>query len=95
MCARTWRTANADRHVRSGPRWHARGWLEQYSLKGSTSKSAVSRRFVKTTETALAELRTSGLDLVALMIDEVRFASTPAPSRSASTSRASSTRCRR
>jgi len=73
MCARTWRTANADRHVRTGPRWHARGWLEQYSLTGSTSKSAVSRRFVKTTEAALAELRTSGLDLVALMIDEVHF----------------------
>ena len=42
----------------------------------STSKSAVSRRFVAATETALAELLTadlSGLDLVALMIDGVHF----------------------
>lgn len=42
----------------------------------STSKSAVSRRFVKATETALAELLAadlSGLDLVALMIDGVHF----------------------
>jgi hypothetical protein len=40
----------------------------------STSKSAVSRRFVMATETALAELLAadlSGLDLVALMVDGV------------------------
>jgi hypothetical protein len=40
------------------------------------SKSAVSRRFVAATETALAELmsrRLDELDLVALMIDEVHF----------------------
>jgi len=43
----------------------------------STSKSAVSRRFVAATETALAELLAgdlSGLDLVALMVDGVHFA---------------------
>lgn len=43
----------------------------------STSKSAVSRRFVAATESALAELMTqdlSGLDLVAIMIDGVHFA---------------------
>jgi putative transposase len=42
----------------------------------STSKSAVSRRFVAATETALAELMTrrlDDLDLVALMIDGVHF----------------------
>ena len=42
----------------------------------STSKSAVSRRFVAATETALAELMTrrlDGLDLVALMVDGVHF----------------------
>jgi hypothetical protein len=42
----------------------------------STSKSAVSRRFVAATETALAELmsrRLDDLDLVALMIDGVHF----------------------
>ncbi len=42
----------------------------------STSKSAVSRRFVAATETALAELLAadlSQLDLVALMIDGVHF----------------------
>ena len=42
----------------------------------STSKSAVSRRFVKATETALAELMSadlSGLDLVAFMVDGVHF----------------------
>jgi putative transposase len=42
----------------------------------STSKSAVSRRFVAATETALAQLLAtdlSGLDLVALMIDGVHF----------------------
>lgn len=45
----------------------------------ATSKSAVSRRFVAMTETALAELLAqdlSGLDLVALMIDGVHFAET-------------------
>ncbi len=43
----------------------------------STSKSAVSRRFVERTETALGELLAadpSGLELVALMIDGVHFA---------------------
>ena len=42
-----------------------------------TSHSAVSRRFVAATETALAELMASdlsGLDLVALMVDGVNFA---------------------
>jgi hypothetical protein len=42
-----------------------------------TSRSAVSRRFVAATETALAELMTedlSALDLVALMVDGVHFA---------------------
>ena len=42
----------------------------------ATSKSAVSRRFVRQTETALAELLAcplEGLDLVALMIDGVHF----------------------
>jgi transposase-like protein len=42
----------------------------------STSKSAVSRRFVAQTETALADLLAadlSGLDLVALMVDGVHF----------------------
>lgn len=43
----------------------------------ATSKSAISRRFVAMTETALADLLSqdlSGLDLVALMIDGVHFA---------------------
>ena len=43
----------------------------------STSKSAVSRRFVAATESALADMLVadlSGLDLVALMIDGVHFA---------------------
>ncbi|HEV2811252.1 MAG TPA: IS256 family transposase [Acidimicrobiales bacterium] len=43
----------------------------------STSKSAVSRRFVAATETALGDMLAadlSGLDLVALMIDGVHFA---------------------
>ena len=43
----------------------------------STSKSAVSRRFVAETEAALAELLSadlSGLDLVAFMVDGVHFA---------------------
>jgi putative transposase len=42
----------------------------------STSKSAVSRRFIAATETALAELLAadlSGLDLVAVMVDGVHF----------------------
>lgn len=42
-----------------------------------TSRSAVSRRFIAATETALAELMVqdlSGLDLVALMVDGVNFA---------------------
>ena len=46
------------------------------STAASTSKSAVSRRFVAATETALAELMTrrlDDLDLVALMIDGVHF----------------------
>jgi len=43
----------------------------------STSKSAVSRKFVAMTETALVDLLAtdlSGLDLVAIMIDGVHFA---------------------
>ena len=43
----------------------------------STSKSAASRKFVRATETALAELLAadlSGLDVVALMVDGVHFA---------------------
>jgi transposase-like protein len=43
----------------------------------STSKSAISRRFVKATEHALADLMgadLSGLDLVAFMVDGVHFA---------------------
>jgi transposase-like protein len=43
----------------------------------ATSRSAVSRRFVQATETALAELlarRLDDLDLVALMVDGVHFA---------------------
>lgn len=43
----------------------------------STSRSAVSRRFVRATETALAELMTADLtelDVVAVMIDGVHFA---------------------
>ena len=51
---------------------------EQITEKATaTSKSAVSRRFVAMTETALAELLSrdlSGLALVALMIDGVHFA---------------------
>jgi hypothetical protein len=44
---------------------------------GSTSKSAISRRFVRATEQALADLMSadlSGLDLVAFMVDGVHFA---------------------
>ena len=56
--------------------WNRSG--EQVAETSSaTSKSAVSRRFVAMTETALAELLSqdlSGLDLVALMIDGVHFA---------------------
>jgi transposase-like protein len=47
------------------------------ALSRSTSKSAVSRRFVAATESALAELMTadlSELDLVAIMVDGVNFA---------------------
>jgi transposase-like protein len=47
------------------------------STARSTSKSAVSRRFVTATETALVNMLAadlSGLDLVALMIDGVHFA---------------------
>jgi hypothetical protein len=43
----------------------------------STSRSAVSRRFVAATETALAQLLAAdlpGLDLVVLMVDGVHFA---------------------
>jgi len=43
----------------------------------ATSRSAVSRRFVKMTETALGDLLgadLSGLDLVAFMVDGVHFA---------------------
>jgi putative transposase len=45
-------------------------------VASATSKSAVSRRFVAATETALAELMSrdlSGLDLVAFMVDGVHF----------------------
>jgi transposase-like protein len=47
------------------------------AMARSTSKSAVSRRFVAATETALADMLAAdlaGLDLVALMIDGVHFA---------------------
>jgi putative transposase len=50
---------------------------EVVKVASSTSKSAVSRRFVTATETALAGLLgadLSGLDLVALMVDGVHFA---------------------
>jgi putative transposase len=51
---------------------------EQVSTEStSTSKSAISRRFVKATEHALADLMSadlSGLDLVAFMVDGVHFA---------------------
>jgi transposase-like protein len=61
-------------------RWHA--GLEPVgeavtATARATSRSAVSRRFVRATETALAELLAadlSGLDLVAVMIDGVHFA---------------------
>jgi len=59
------------------------------------SKSAVSRRFVKMTETALADLLAadlSELDLVALMIDGVHFAESCCVVASASTSTGSSIR---
>ena len=63
----------------------------------ATSKSAVSRRFVAMTETALAELLSaalSGLDLVALMIDGVHFAQSCCVVASVSVSTGSSTRWR-
>ena len=47
------------------------------ATSSGTSKSAMSRKFVAATETALAELMSadlSGLDLVALMVDGVHFA---------------------
>jgi putative transposase len=51
---------------------------EQVSARAtSTSKSVISRRFVKATEAALSELMSadlSGLDLVAFMVDGVHFA---------------------
>jgi putative transposase len=49
---------------------------EVEATAASTSKSAVSRRFVRATETALAELMAAdlhGLELVALMVDGVHF----------------------
>jgi len=52
----------------------------------STSKSAVSRQFVKATECALGELLArdlSGLDLVALMIDGCRRSSSRIVARTA------------
>jgi putative transposase len=55
----------------------------------STSKSAVSRRFVAATETALTELmsrRLDDLDLVALMTDGVHFCEHTCVVASASTS---------
>jgi putative transposase len=61
----------------------------------STSKSAISRRFVAATETALAGLLAAPLDeldLVALMIDGCTSAITCAWSRSGSASTAPSTR---
>ena len=51
--------------------------IEIDKVASSTSKSAVSRRFVTATETALADLLgadLSELDLVALMVDGVHFA---------------------
>jgi putative transposase len=70
----------------------------------STSRSAVSRKFVAMTETALAQLLAadlSGLELVALMVDGVHFWSTACTSASrcawspwASTPTGSSTRWR-
>ena len=50
---------------------------EQVEQRRRHVKSAVSRRFVAATETALAELIAAdlaGLDLVALMVDGVHFA---------------------
>jgi len=47
------------------------------TIARSTSRSAVSRRFVRATEVALGEMMTAdltGLDLVAIMIDGVHFA---------------------
>ena len=64
----------------SCPRWHA--GLEPVgdavvATAQATSRSAVSRRFVRATEAALGELLPadlSGLDLVAVMIDGAHFA---------------------
>ena len=55
--------------------------IEQAATATATSKSAVSRRFVAASETALAKLLAadlSTLDLVGLMIDGCTSASTPA-----------------
>lgn len=63
----------------------------------SRSKSAVSRKFVKRTETALAELLDadlSTLDLVVIMIDGVQFAEHTCIVALGIDSDASSTRCR-
>jgi putative transposase len=64
------------------PTRHYRAGLEPVgapveAAASATSKSAVSRRFVTATETALAELLATpldGLDLVAFMVDGVHFA---------------------
>ncbi len=51
--------------------------IEVEQTARSTSKSAVSRRFVAATETAWAQLMAadlSGLELIALMVDGVHFA---------------------
>ncbi len=51
--------------------------IEVEQTARSTSKSAVSRRFVVATQTALAQLMAadlSGVELVALMVDGVHFA---------------------
>ena len=60
----------------TGPAWSRSDEAVEAEAR-STSKSAVSRRFVAATETALAELMSadlSGLDLVAVMVDGVHFA---------------------
>jgi hypothetical protein len=62
-----------------------------------TSKSAISRRFVAMTHTALAELLAadlSGLDLVCLLVDGVHFGEHTCVVALASTSTGPSTRCR-
>ena len=76
MGRRCWPRAVPPAATRWGLSRSASGSTEKSS---ATSKSAVSRRFVVMTETALAELLSrdlSGLDLVALMIDGVHFAET-------------------